>query len=314
MGMREVDVSILVCTWNRAELLRRCLRALSEVEVPPRLEWEVLVVNNNSTDDTDAVVAAFQDALPIRLLHEPNAGISHARNTAAANASGRLLAWIDDDVAVDRVWLREHLNAAALFPEYGYFGGRIIPQFESAPPTWVTANQALLARPFTSFDLGPAARPFADDEAPLSANMLIRAEILAGYRFDINLGRKLHGLLGGEDESLFRRMRAQGLSGRWVPTASAIHFTMNDRLQLDYLRSYFLGLGQTQARIGSGVLGRIARLRWRPLGSISFATLAALYRGARKLFEALDHPKSIGYDLRLQQIRGAAMESQADLQ
>jgi hypothetical protein len=124
----------------------------------------------------------------------------------------------------------------------------------------------------------------------------------------------LHGLLGGEDESLFRRMRAEGVGGLWVPTASVIHYTMNDRLQLDYLRSYFLGLGQTQARIGSGVLGRIARLRWRAFGSISFATLAALYRGARRLFEALDHPKSIGYDLRLQQIRGAAMESQADLE
>ena len=75
----------------------------------------------------------------------------------------------------------------------------------------------------------------------------------------------------------------------------------------------FLALGQAQARIGSGVLGRIARLPWQPLGSISFATLAALYRGALKLLEALDHPKSIGYDLRLQQIRGAAMESQEDL-
>jgi glycosyltransferase involved in cell wall biosynthesis len=312
--MREVDVSILVCTWNRAELLRRCLRALSEVEVPARLHWEVLVVNNNSTDHTDAVVDAFQGALPIRLVHEPKAGLSHARNTAVANASGRLLAWIDDDVAVDRAWLREHLNAAALFPQYGYFGGRIIPQFESAPPTWVTANQALLARPFTSFDLGTRARPFANDEAPVGANMVIRAEMLSGYRFDPNLGRKADQLVGSEEESFFRRLRERGVGGLWVPTASVLHFTMNDRLQLDYLRSYFLALGQAQARIGSGVLGRIARLPWRSLGSISFATLAALYRGALKLLEALDHPKSIGYDLRLQQIRGAAMESRADLQ
>jgi glycosyltransferase involved in cell wall biosynthesis len=311
--MRDVDVSILVCTWNRAALLRRCLQALSELEVPPHLHWEVLVVNNNSTDDTVAVVADFYAALPVRLIHEPNAGLSHARNTAVANASGRLLAWIDDDVAVDRTWLREHINAAALFPQYGYFGGRIIPQFESAPPTWVRANQALLARPFTSFNLGTRARPFANDEAPVGANMVIRAEMLAGYRFDPNLGRKADQLVGSEEESFFRRMRARGVGGLWVPTASVIHFTMNDRLQLDYLRSYFLALGQAQARIGSGVLGRIARLPWQPLGSISFATLAALYRGALKLLEALDHPKSIGYDLRLQQIRGAAMESQEDL-
>ena len=142
--------------------------------------------------------------------------------------------------------------------------------------------------------------------------MVMRAEMLVGYRFDPNLGRKADQLVGSEEESLFRQMRARGVGGFWVPTATVLHCTMNDRLQPDYLRRYFLALGQAQARIGSGVLGRIARFPWRPVSSMSFVALTALYGVVLKLFDMLDHPKSIGYELRLQQIRGAAMELQAD--
>ena len=97
-----MHVTVAICTWNRCDLLEQTLRRLTEVVVPPHVTRDVVVVNNNCTDRTTEVASAFQDALSLRVVFEPTPGLSNARNRALAEARGDYIAWIDDDVLVDR--------------------------------------------------------------------------------------------------------------------------------------------------------------------------------------------------------------------
>src|SRR4051812_37235025 len=98
-------ITVAVCTWNRAGLLDRTLSRMCQLRVPEGVEWELLVVNNNCTDETDAVLARYQGRLPLRRLSEPSQGHSHARNRAVRAARGELLIWTDDDVLVEPDWI-----------------------------------------------------------------------------------------------------------------------------------------------------------------------------------------------------------------
>ena len=106
-----MKLTVAICTWNRATLLRRTLDSLTAQRNLQGVAWEFLVVNNNCTDDTDAVIAAFDSRLPIRRLHEPVPGLSNARNTAIAAAAGDYIVWTDDDVVVCPEWLSAYVQA-----------------------------------------------------------------------------------------------------------------------------------------------------------------------------------------------------------
>ncbi len=126
-----MNVTVAICTWNRARLLDETLSRFRSVRVPAGLDWELLVVNNRSTDDTDEVLKKYESALPLRRLFEPQQGLSHARNCAIAAAQGELLLWTDDDVLVDADWLGQLVRAANSHPTAAYFGGPIDPWFET---------------------------------------------------------------------------------------------------------------------------------------------------------------------------------------
>ena len=100
---------------------------MCNLTVPVGVKWELLVVNNRCTDDTDSVIARHQMRLPLRRLFEPEPGLSNARNCAVAAAQGDLMLWTDDDVLIDRDWLEAYVAAASKWPDAGYFGGRIEP-------------------------------------------------------------------------------------------------------------------------------------------------------------------------------------------
>ena len=138
-------ITVAICTWNRAELLDRTLSQMHNLRIPPGIEWELLVVNNNCTDDTDAVVARHAQVLPIRRLFEGSQGQSHSRNHALREAFGELIVWTDDDVLVDQDWLAAYVKAARDWPEASYFGGTITPWFAAPPPFWIERNLRSIA-------------------------------------------------------------------------------------------------------------------------------------------------------------------------
>src|SRR5947207_1258016 len=120
-------ITVAICTFNRAESLRRTLDSLVGMRLPEKLDWEVVVVNNNCTDSTDEVISVFAERLPIRRTFEPQQGHTMARNRAVKEARGEYIVWTDDDVIVAREWLAAYAEAFHQWPEAAVFGGPIIP-------------------------------------------------------------------------------------------------------------------------------------------------------------------------------------------
>src|SRR6266480_4427705 len=134
-------VTVGICTYNRAESLRRTLDSLAALEVPDDVACEVLIVNNNSTDHTDEVIAEYRDRLPVRREFEPQPGKSNALNRAIDAAGGEYILWTDDDVVVDPSWLTAYVEAFRRWPEAAVFGGRIIPRYEPPAAKWVVDSE-----------------------------------------------------------------------------------------------------------------------------------------------------------------------------
>ena len=228
-------VTVAICTWNRAPLLRRTLDGMTHLKVPPGIEWEVLVVNNRCTDDTDTVLASYVRRLPMRRLFQHRLGLSHARNLAVQEATGRYILWTDDDVAVGPDWLAAYHAAFSRFPDAALFGGPVLPWFAARPPAWLRRAwpQAALYYAIRDCPPEPAITPVY---VPFGANLAIRTDMQVSHPYDPALGRRGGDLLSGEDAQMVRTILQAGGTGWWVPRAVVRHYLPRERLTIRYLR------------------------------------------------------------------------------
>ncbi len=251
-------ISVVICTWNRCELLRQTLGAMTDLRAPAGLEWELLVVNNNCTDVTDEVVKSFDGRLPVRGLTEPRPGKSHALNRATTEARGEYVVFTDDDVLVDSDWLAAYADAFELWPDAAFFGGRIDPWFDGTPPAWLKEGIDVVydAYAVTGEVVDAPILP-SDERLPFGANMAVRADHQRAHPYDTRLGPRPGDEVRGEETALMRRLLAGGHVGRWVPGARALHFVPAPRQSLEYVRRWFHGAGQGHA-LQSGPAGLTA--------------------------------------------------------
>jgi hypothetical protein len=263
-------LTVAVCTWNRATLLARTLAALTRLRIPAGLDWELVVVDNGSSDDTAAVVAGFADRLPVRRLLEPRTGLSHARNAAVAAARGETIVWTDDDVLVEPEWLAAYAAALARWPDADVFGGPILPHFDEPPPTWLQRGLPQVANAYALLDLGPEPVLFDERRLPFGANYAIRTAAQRRVPYSPELGRVGTALRSGEETMVVRALLAAGACGRWVPEARVAHLVPRARQNLRFLRAYYRGNGASShadpsfhgAEHGRRLLGR-PRWVWR---------------------------------------------------
>ena len=244
-----MSVSVVICTWNRSALLRRTLESLRSVVVPPNQAWEVVVVNNNSSDATAEVIASFQPTLPVRPVLLRTMGASNARNAGVATATGDLLLFTDDDVELDPKWMCAHLDAARQWPDAAYFAGAIHPVFADDVPRWVVRHQTALCGMLCARNLGSEGRALQLQEFPWGPNMAIRRAAFAHAAFDGTIGRIGHGQMRGSEDSFFRALERQGASGAWVPEAKVGHQIPRSRATIPYLWRYYHGSGRGAARL-----------------------------------------------------------------
>jgi len=242
-------VTVGICTWNRASLLDQTLTRMHSLQVPRGAEWELLVVNNNCTDDTDQVLEKHSPKLPLRRLFEPRQGLSHSRNCLMDAAETDLVLWTDDDVLVDAHWLSAYVEAAKEWPEVTFFGGPVDPWFASQPPRWIGTNLDLIGGAFALLDHGSETRPLEPRMTPYGANMGMRLAAVRGFHFDPRLGRKGTDMLSEEETDFFRRLVGAGHSGLWVGSARVRHYIPADRLYKRYVSRFFEGVGRTDAML-----------------------------------------------------------------
>ena len=216
--------------------------------VPPGVEWELLVVNNNCTDATDAVIAEFTGRLPIRRLVEPVPGLSHARNRAVIEAAGEYVVWTDDDVLVAPSWLSAYADAFSRWPDGGAFGGPIAAWFPNTPPAWLTASWSRVSAAFAVIDHGDQTTLLDERRFPFGANMAFRLDVMREFPFDASRGVAPGRRLGGEEIDVVRRSIASGRPAYWVSGARVRHYIPEDRQTLAYLWRYYAADGEYRAR------------------------------------------------------------------
>ncbi len=240
-----MDVTIAICTFNRSDLLRQTLaRMVEAMAIPAGLRWHVLVIDNNSTDQTAAVVEEFRAKLPISRTFESQPGLSRARNRALAECDADFIVFTDDDVLVDERWLTAFVEATRQFPDVDAWGGPIVPWYPIPPrPEYVEAFPAL-KRGFCGLDNGDQDRVLRDGEEIFGANMAFRMSAVRAMRFDTALGVSGRKTIGGEETEFVERLRRQGGRVAWVTQMVVQHYVAPARMQLSYLLKYTISQGQ----------------------------------------------------------------------
>lgn len=241
-------VSVVICTWNRASLLDRTLAEMENLRIPSGVEWELLVVNNNCTDDTDAVLARHATRLPLQRLFERRQGKSYAANFAVERSRGELILWTDDDVLVDPEWVAEYVKAAEMWPGASFFGGTVDPWFAEAPPRWLRRHFIRIGNVYAARQLGSEVRPFVGEELPFGANMALRRQALAVRGFDPQLGPSGQEQVRGEETELLAALQRLGHRGIWVGPARVHHYIAAERLTKRYVWEWYRGMGRCLAR------------------------------------------------------------------
>lgn len=291
-----MNVTILICTYNRADLLGPTLDSLAGLQGSPGLTWEVLIVDNNSTDDTAGCVAGRQRSFPVELRYEfeKRQGKSIALNTGIELARGEIILYTDDDVRVPAGWMEAAVRPLLTRTDIAYTGGPVRPMWERAPPAWLDSG-GNLGGTIAVKDHGDEPFIFEDRrKTPLGVNMAVRRELvqrIGGFRPD--LGRRGKSLLGQEQAEFFYRSRAAGARGAYIPEMVLEHYVPASRLTHRYFRRWWFWKGISHARLHRihnetelGVdLGRVPRILGVPRYMIrsmfadAIGALAAATRG-----------------------------------
>ena len=231
-----MDISVIICTYNRSNQLRNLLMSLSEQILPEGLKWEVIIVDNNSKDDTRRVVDQIQGpfSLPIKYLFEPRQGKSYALNTGMQEALGGILAFTDDDIILDRHWIEIIYRS---FKKQGCDGlcGKIFLKLPEEKPRWLSKD---LWGFLGYLDYGD--KPlFINNEDIFGGNVAYtrNAAEKAGL-FDVNLGRAGSRLTGKEDVEYGRKVIREGGRVLYEPNLKVFHMIEPWKLK----RRYFLKL------------------------------------------------------------------------
>ncbi len=257
--MNEPIVSVVICSYNRAAYIPLALQSLT-AQTAGATTFETIIVDNNSSDDTAAVCAAFIAAHPgfsIQYFTEKKQGSSFARNTGAAVAKGALLCFMDDDAVAFPDYIDNIIRFFKQYPQANAMGGRIIPRYIPAQPKWISHHVASLVG---NFDYSNTVTEFAAERYPLESNMIVAKkdfDAIKGFSAEIP-GVQGTLRIGGEGKDFFMRLKALGKTVYYAPDVMVEHIVEVAKLTPEYLY-----------RVGSGV-GRGERVRVLQKGKFAY--------------------------------------------
>ncbi len=274
-----MTLDVIVPTYNRSPLLRLTVESLLRAPVPANLAVSIFVVDNNSPDDTAAVVRELQEhaVIPLHYILETQQGSSHARNAGITAGTAELLGFIDDDEEVEEHWYevtaREFLDASVQ-----YISGCCLPNWQAPIPDWLPPgyHSVIGASP-------PKERGWLGDGHPgmlIGGNSVIRRSVFdAVGLYSTRLGRSNKGLLSEEDAEFYRRVLQAGIRGLYVPDLAMYHYIPQSRLTRRYHRQWAYWRAVSQ-----GVLDREGG------ESVAYTLGVPRYRIGRAVRGALGYP------------------------
>ena len=245
---KSIDISAIICSCDRYDHLTKAVQSLMEQETSD-LRFEIIIIDNSTRPDVN-----YEESLPsvpeIRFFRIPNKGLSNARNEGLKRASGKYLAFLDDDARADKYWLQKITDFFDNNPSVGVLGGKIIPDWEVAPPAWLMGplygasddrlfnKENTLIGNLTIANWGDAIKTLDAGEWVAGANMSIRAQCLSDFDgFDENLGRKgeAYVLLGNEEAAAIQHCEAKGFTTIYHPEIVVYHFIPEQRISQDWI-------------------------------------------------------------------------------
>jgi glycosyltransferase involved in cell wall biosynthesis len=242
-----MDVSVVLATYNRAASLRTTLETFSRLVCPPALAWELLVVDNNSSDNTPSVIQEFARTahFPLRYIFEKRQGKSFALNSGVAEAKGEIIAFTDDDVLLHPDWLT-NLTRALEGSEYAAVAGRIVPSWSHPKPEWLEMDgqQAVV-----NLELGDEVTEIR--LPPLGANSAFRKQVFGKYglfRLDLGPNESRHTITC-EDWEFGERVMRGGEKVVYCPTAIVYHPVDPKRTTKKYFLDWYYYNGVSLTRM-----------------------------------------------------------------
>jgi glycosyltransferase involved in cell wall biosynthesis len=241
-----MKLNVIVPTYNRAALLKKTLLSLAIAELPPDFEVVVTVVDNNSTDETKAVVEEMKpefEKVKLEYLFEARQGKSYALNSGIERADGDLVTCIDDDEQIAVDW---YVELEKVFRERGaaldFVGGKVLPEWECEPPDWV--------EPLKEGVIGW--RDYGDAEWEYGAGTPILSGGHSVFKRKVfnEVGLLIHGigptgknLMGCEDDMIYDKILSAGMRGIYCPRLVVYHFVPKYRLSKSYFRQWCFAAG-----------------------------------------------------------------------
>jgi len=236
-------ISIVICTHNRAALLRDALKSYSEMHELQDVVHELIVIDNKSSDNTRKVVDEFTNNKSVRYVLEDELGLSYARNRGIRESSGEVIAFVDDDIIFSERWLVELEQGAKKWTDAAVYGGKTLPKWEMAKPLWFIDDGFFEMRG-TVGHFEPNIPEGYMSQFPWGCNMAFRRSILETLKFDGELGRKGGMLLSSEEWDLFYEIRRMGGKFVYLPKAMVIHRITQERGE----RKYYIKRTQTHMK------------------------------------------------------------------
>ncbi len=245
--MGNLNFTVIICTKDRRADVARCLDSLA-AELP-RPNWDVLVIDNASTDDTSEFVRdqAAKYPVTLRVIYEEQAGLSYARNRGLIESNSQYVIFVDDDVSFHSGWCQAFEECAQSY-SCAAAGGTIIPVFPDEVPSWYVKG-VMADGGTTTGNYQPSKVAAAITEGglighPRGGNMLLDRQLvidLGSFRVDLGWGKKR---IPAEETELFKRIHASGGVVRFTPKATVNHHLDAGRMNLPYLRKWHIGYGR----------------------------------------------------------------------
>lgn len=245
--MAEINpkISVIIPTYNRKKYLLDTLQSLTRNTATPE-EFEIIVVNNNSDDNTQSAVTSFIDehsGYQIRHVIEKKQGASYSRNRGINEARAPVLLFVDDDETADEHLIQSWISFFGKYPNAVGGGGRIEVEFEDPRPNWMSH---FLMPLLGEHEISSSIIKYPASKFPFAGNMAFRKQVFEQYgKLKTDLGRKGGSLLAGEEKEFYKRLRKHTDQIYHVPKAKVYHRVDEPRMTKEFIKKQAVGLGQT---------------------------------------------------------------------
>ncbi|OAB59976.1 glycosyl transferase [Leptolyngbya valderiana BDU 20041] len=245
-----LNFTVAICTYNGERRLPLVLDRLCDcvAETPDSLTWEILVIDNASTDNTLQVIDRYRDKLPLRRICETQRGLAFARHRAILEAKGEFVGFLDDDNLPDADWITQAIAFGRDNPKIGAYGSRVLPEYAATPPK----NFQRIAPFLAIVDRGVQPRLYPPEKKllPPGAGLVVRRDAWLACVPEqlVLIGRTTHKAIAGEDLEALLHLQ-QSKWEIWYNGAMRVHHLIPaSRLQPDYLLNLMEGIGLSRYR------------------------------------------------------------------